>query len=525
MRIASLIASGLLCSMPLFCARSTAADAPRPRVTLSAGTLEGTLPQSAPGAVFKGIPFAQPPLGPLRWHEPVAVKSWQGVKDAASPGAACVQNGRDGPTGSEDCLYLNVWTPQWPARSAYPVMLWLFGGANAVGSANNPVFDGAALARHGVVVVTANFRVGVMGFMAHPALSTESPQNSSGNYTLLDQIMALRWIRDNIARFGGDPRHVTVFGQSSGSYDLLLLMTSPLAKGLFVNAIAQSGQFLSYGGSMPKARAEAIGTKIAAELKAPEGSGTLAYLRGLPAEQVVTAATKLLPTEPGTDTGLLTNVDGWVLPELAARVFAQGRQMPIPLLIGNNAREIPWQVPVEELRQRITAMYGDLAPKALEVYGLANGNQGHDDPLLGGPGSQWWTDTVQRCAAIMETSWHAAAKNPTWQYQFERSIPGRETAGSTHGAEVAFVFGTLDRVGPDKPAFTDADRKASEQMREYWTNFAKTGDPNGGSLPAWPRAGNGRYLAFTAEGPMIKENLQPGPCNVFREWTLQRLTN
>jgi para-nitrobenzyl esterase len=451
----------------------------------------------------------------------VAVKAWQGVKDASAFAPPCTQNGRDGPTGIEDCLYLNVWSPQWPPGGSHPVMVWLFGGANSVGSASNPIFDGAALARRGVVVVTTNYRVGVLGFMAHPALSAASSHHSSGNYALLDQIMALRWVRENIAKFGGDPTHVTLFGQSSGSYDLLLLMTSPLAKGLFSNAIAESGQLLSYGGSMPKARAEEIGTRIAAELKAPEGLEALAFLRALPAAQVVAAAAKWLPTDLASDTGLLTNVDGWVLPELPGQVFAAGREIAIPLIIGNNSREIAPQVSLDALRQQITAKYGELAPKALEAYGLANGAHGNDDPLLGGAGAQWMTDIVQRCAAGMEADWHAA-KNPTWQYQFERSIPGQEAAGATHGAEVAFVFGTLDHAG-QKPLFTEADQSASAQMQEYWTRFAKTGDPNGGSLPAWPRAGSGRYLAFTADGPAVKANLQSGPCRVFREWTLQRL--
>ncbi|MGH7040585.1 MAG: carboxylesterase family protein, partial [Acetobacteraceae bacterium] len=210
-------------------------------IGIAAGALQGARPAGAPGAVFKGIPFARPPVGPLRWHAPLPVIPWRGVRDASHFSAACMQDGRGGPIGSEDCLYLNVWTPEWPVRSPHPVMLWLFGGANAVGSAGEPAFDGAALARHGLVVVTTNYRVGVMGFMAHPALSAQSPHHSSGNYALLDQLIALRWIRDNIAPFGGDPHHVTLFGQSSGAFDVMLLMTSPLAKGLFVNAIAESG--------------------------------------------------------------------------------------------------------------------------------------------------------------------------------------------------------------------------------------------------------------------------------------------
>jgi len=507
----------------LLSASAAAAEQSPPRVTVAAGTLEGFFDAAAPGAVFKGIPFAQPPVGNLRWHEPVAIQAWTGVKRAASFAPACMQNGREGPSGAEDCLYLNVWTPEWPTHGKHPVMLWLFGGANSTGSAVNPVFDGSALAQRGVVVVTINHRVGVMGFLAHPALAAESPHKSSGNYALLDQMMALRWVRENIAAFGGDPQHVTLFGQSSGSYDLLLLMTSPLAKGLFVNAIAQSGQLLSYSGSMPKARAEELGARVAAVLGAPSGAQSLPYLRSLPAAEVVTKAAQLMRTDLDTDTGLLTNIDGWVLPESPARVFAEGRQMAIPLIVGNNAREITPQFSTDELRQRIVARYGDLAPAALDAYGLANGGEGQVDALLGGAGSQWMTDTVQRCAASMEVAWHAAAKHPVWQYQFERSIPGRQAAGSFHGAEVAFVFGTLQRVGPTTPEFTAADDHASQQMQEYWTHFAKTGDPNGGSLPQWPRGGDGRYLAFTAEGSVAKANLQPAPCHVFREWTLRQL--
>jgi para-nitrobenzyl esterase len=500
-------------------------------VTLAAGTVEGFLPPAGPssrnwGAAFKAIPFAQPPVGPLRWHAPVAVQPWTGVKAAKAFAPACAQEGRN--PGSEDCLYLNVWTPEWPARGPHPVMLWLYGGANSGGSASRDAIDGSALARRGIIVVTAGYRVGVMGFMAHPALAAESGHNSSGNYALLDQIAALSWIKDNIVKFGGDPRNVTLAGQSSGAYDLLLLMTSPLAKGLFAHAIAESGQILSYGGSMPKARAEAIGVTIASALKAPDGAAAISYLRGLPADQVIAAGSKVLPTDLGSDTGLLTNVDGWVLPELPARVFAQGREMAIPLIVGNNAREITPQITADALKAQIAAKYGDLAPKALAAYGLsgsgAEDGARPDDPLLGGAGAQWMTDTVQRCAAIMEADWHAAARQPTFAYQFERPVPGREAAGSTHGAEIPFVFGNLDPATPDAAPYSAADRAASEQVQGYWTRFMATGDPNGAGLPAWPRAGAGRYMAFTvAAGPVARSGLQAAPCGVFREWTLKRL--
>jgi len=518
----------LLSALTLTMSQAAAAAAQRPRVVIAAGALQGTLAAGAPGAVFKGIPFARPPVGPLRWRAPLPAVPWRGVRDAAHFSPACMQGGRGGPTGSEDCLYLNVWTPEWPARSRHPVMLWLFGGANAVGSASDPTLDGASLARHGVVVVTANYRPGVMGFMAHPALSAESPHGSSGNYALLDQLLALRWIRENIGRFGGDPHHVTLFGQSSGAFDVMVLMTSPLARGLFVDAIAESGQLLSFGGPMPKARAERIGLHIAADLHAPPGAAALGYLRGLPAAAVGGAAAKWLPADIDSrehldsDNGLLTNVDGWVLPDSPARVFAAHREMPIPLIVGNNAREITPNVALDRLRSAIATRYGDLAPKALEAYGLANGGTGHPDPLRGGPGAQWMTDIVQRCAAILESDWHAAAGHPTWEYQFERTLPGKEAAGSTHGAEVAFVFGTLHSA-PGAPAFTASDRAASRQMQEYWARFAIAGDPNGAGLPFWPRAGDGHYLAFTERGLRVAVGLESEPCAVYREWIGRRL--
>lgn len=518
MRIAALAAAaGLIFST------ADAAEPARPRATVAAGVLEGAIPAGAPGAVFRGIPYAAPPVGSLRWRPPAAPAAWSGAREAIEFAPACAQLSRDGATGSEDCLYLNVWTPQWPMRAKAPVMVWLFGGANVTGSGSSPVFDGAALARRGVVVVTLNHRVGAMGFLAHPALSAESAHGSSGNYALLDQIAALQWVQANISRLGGDPAQVTLFGQSSGSYDLLLLMTSPLAKGLFDKAIAQSGQFLAYDGPMPKGRAEAIGEAIAAELKAPPGAATLPYLRALPAADVMALTGKHLPTQPGTDTGLLTNLDGWVLPDAPARVFAAGRQAAIPLLIGNNAREITPTLTLDELRAGIARQYGDMGPRALAAYGLTDGGPGAVDPLLGGAGAQWMTDIVQRCPANLEAEWHAATRQPTWRYQFERSIPGREAVGANHGAEVAFVFGNLDKVAPVRPAWTPADETASAQMQTYWTRFAKTGDPNGDGLPSWPAAAGGGYMAFTAQGPVGKTGLQAQPCAIYREWTLRRL--
>jgi para-nitrobenzyl esterase len=496
-----------------------------PRVAVTGGEIQGGSLPGPGGAVFMGIPFAQPPIGNLRWREPMPVKPWSGVRGALSYGSPCVQIGRQSPSGSEDCLYLNVWTPEWPVRSRLPVMLWIFGGANAVGSASNPGFDGANLARRGVVVVTANYRVGAMGFMAHPELSAESPHHASGNYCLLDVIMTLRWIQENAARFGGDPHKVTLFGQSSGSFDIQVLMASPLSKGLFHYAIAESGQMTSFGGTMVRGRAEQIGEKIADALNAPKGKDAVAFLRGLPAEEVVTVAAPFLPTDLDSDTGLLTSVDGWVLPRHPAQVFAEGKELPIPLIVGNNAREITQQMTNADLRKAIEKKYGPTrAAKAFQVYGIAGDTEPIPDPLFGAPGAQWMTDIVQRCGTVTTSRYHSAAHHPTYQYQFDRLTPGRESAGSTHGAEVVYVFGNMDLPG-NTVAWSDSDRKASDVVQQYWTNFAKTGNPNGGSLPEWPRYEpvTARYLEFTAAGPVVNANLLPAHCDLFREWVRQHM--
>jgi para-nitrobenzyl esterase len=497
---------------------------PVPTATVTGGAVHGRRIEGG-GAAFLGVPFAQPPVGELRWREPMPVKRWSGVKDATNYGSACAQLGRQGPSGSDDCLYLNVWVPEWPAKSRVPVMLWLYGGANAGGSASNPTFEGASLARRGVVLVTANYRVGAMGFMAHPELSKESPHHASGNYGLLDALMALRWIQDNAATFGGDPNRVTLFGQSSGSFDVQVLMASPLSRGLFHSAIAESGQMTSFGGTMVKGRADQIGEQIADALNAPRGKDALAFLRALPAEKVVTTAAPFLPTDLDSDTGLLTSVDGWVLPRHPVEVFAEGRQLPIPLIVGNNAREITQAFTNADLRKAIEKKYGPgLAARAFPVYGVAGDAPPQPDPLYGSAGAQWMTDIVQRCGTVAISRYHSAARHPVFQYQFDRVTPGRESVGSTHGAEVAFVFGTLDRPG-NTVVWSDADRKASDTIQQYWTNFARTGDPNGGSLPEWPRyePATARYLEFTPEGPVGTANILPAHCTIFLEWVRQHM--
>jgi para-nitrobenzyl esterase len=495
------------------------AAGPQPAATLTAGQIRGTGLEKG-GAVFKGIPFAQPPAGGLRWRPPEPVKPWTGVREAATFGAPCAQNsgGQVLANSSEDCLFLNVWTPEWPPKSRKPVMLWLHGGGNYGGSSSNPNFDGEKLARHGVVLVSTNYRLTLFGFLAHPGLTRESGHRSSGNYGLLDQIAALRWIRDNIAKLGGDPGNVTVFGQSAGAVDVSVLMTSPLAKGLFQRAIAESGT----ASRVPEdatMRMTALGTLMAARSGAPysdawtlaeaekegEKLGSLSALRAKSAADLlkIAAAPRM---SIGPANGIV--VDGWVIPKAPAEVFATGQEHRLPLLVGNNSRErTPPQVSAGDLTKAIEAMYGPLAPKAFALYqpGAA------PDPLYGAAPAQWVVDTMYRCPAVMQLAWHAAAGNVAYEYQFDRAAPGREALGAVHGAEVSYVFGTLGEQ------YAAADRDLSAAMQQYWTNFAKSGNPNGGSLSRWPKFdGKARaYMEFTDNGPAAREGLRRAYCDLY----------
>ncbi|HYX81043.1 MAG TPA: carboxylesterase family protein, partial [Gemmatimonadales bacterium] len=366
------------------------AEDSRPTVAVTGGRIRGAILKDGV-AVFKGIPFAQPPVGDLRWREPAPVKPWTGVRDAIAFGAPCAQNsgGRMLENSSEDCLFLNLWTPEWPVTSHRPVMFWIHGGGNYAGTSSSANFDGSSLTRHGIVLVTANYRLTVFGFFAHPDLTSESPHHASGNYGLMDQIAALKWIHDNIATFGGDLGNVTVFGQSAGAVDASVLMTSPLTRGLFHRVIAESGTVtrnpdaatlgmtalgavmrvkngaVTYSDAPALLEAEKNGADLAAALKAP-ARGSLTYLRELPAAEILRPA-----AAPGMSIGPANGVvvDGWVLPTAPARVFATGRQHRMPLVIGNNARErTPPPTTFEYLTKAIEAMYGPLAPRAFALY-------------------------------------------------------------------------------------------------------------------------------------------------------------
>ncbi len=455
-------------------------------VSVTGGQVRGQ-PLKDGGAVFKGIPFAQPPLADLRWREPMPVKPWTGVRDALQFGGTCAQNPMWGmpKVVNEDCLYVNVWTPGLPPTSLKPVMVWIHGGGNVAGSGNE---NGESLMRHGVVLVSLNYRLALFGFFAHPALIAETPNHTAGNYGLMDQIAALKWVQENIKKFGGDPGNVTIFGESAGAMDVNLLMTSPMAKGLFHRVIAESGSVLIDHGPVPLNVEEQFGEKLAAAANLPAGVDTMKALRAASVEQLLAAFAKVVPPG-GIPGGLGVTIDGQVLPQSPAEVFAQGKQLPAGLIMGINAREFGGPPKAAEVKKDIEKDYGKLAAQALPLYGISTAadgkvTQGAPDPLYGDAGAQWMTDITFRCPAVVVARWNSESKQPTYLYQFNRGVPGHPEIGAVHASEVVYVFGNLDEKRPTRPNYDAADYAISKAMQEYWTNFAKTGNPNGKGLTA-----------------------------------------
>ncbi|HEY2469383.1 MAG TPA: carboxylesterase family protein [Terracidiphilus sp.] len=493
-------------------------------VDTTMGQLKG-IARPGGGAEFLGIPYAQPPVGDLRWHEPLPTKPWSGVREAASFGAPCSQpdlgdwNRHDAETGKEDCLFLNVIAPEWPVIKPLPVMFWIHGGANEGGTASSALYKDGTLVKHRVILVTVNYRLGIFGFLAHPELTAESAHHGSGNYGLMDQVLALRWVRDNITRFGGDVNNITVFGQSAGSMDTSMLMTSPLAKDLFQKAIGESGAAFT-APLLPLPSAEQVGASLAQQLGAPAGSEQIKFLRTLSASDLLTTLAKL-PSHlrVGPD------IDGWVLPELPASVFALGREAHIPLLYGTTTREFGSNQSVAQLRGAITLSAGKFVSKTLAAYGLADGAQGTNDPKYGAAADQWFADIVFRCPATTQGAWHAAAHNATYEYEFNRAIPGQDN--SVHSADLPYVFGYFPKWGNISGKFGDVDITLADLMETYWTNFAKTGNPNGTGLPKWPQQDdNGTYIQFQQDGSVqTAAGLRAAQCSIYREWLTARIVN
>jgi len=390
-------------------------------------------------------------------------------------------------------------------------MVWIHGGANLAGAGGfDPLYDGTALTGHGVVLVVIEYRLGIFGFLAHPELARESPHHASGNYAILDQIAALRWVRGNIAAFGGDPGNVTIFGQSAGSYDVTALMASPLSKGLFRRAIGESGA-MDPPHVQTRDAAQEAGVRAAARMGAPDRDA-LRFLRSLPTAEVLKAGESTIPF----------CADGWVFPESPLLTWASGREHPVPLIIGSNTIEFPYTGSPDDMRRDIRAAFGDLAPRALALYGLAGGDYpAFVNPFYGSAADQWGSDLF-RCPAVVDGQWHSRAGNPTWEYEFNRAIPPRPRVA--HSSDLPYVFGNLYATGSQGGSFTDGDRALSAIIQGYWTNFARSGDPNGPGLPTWPRydGNERRYIEFTPPaGPfpaVAQRQDERGPfCDLFRQ--------
>ncbi len=449
--------------------------------------IQGGLVSGARGAdpsikIYKGIPFAQPPVGDLRWKEPQPPKPWQGVRKADSLPPACVQNVvksrlpwteeymHQGET-SEDCLYLNIWTGAAAVKEKRPVMVYVYGGGFTEGSNAVAVYDGEELAGMGAVIVVMNYRLGPLGFLAHPELSAESAHHTSGNYGLMDQAAALRWIRDNIEAFGGDPQRVTVFGQSAGAMSVSALLESPQAQGLFARAIIQSGPGLLppsiLSGSVPLDKAEENGARFAAAM----GAASLADLRAIPPEKLIGGAGSVR---------FGTVIDGWFLPE------KNSDKGPLPLINGFTADDLgvdggfgsPPPATVEAYEGEARKLYGDEAGAFLSLY-PANSDAGV--PALRKAAAQ----DRARISLYLWASKQAAAGSSVYTYYFDRAIPWPDHPefGAFHSGELPYVFNNLKIF--DRPWET-TDYAIANQISRYWINFAERGDPNGPGLQPWP---------------------------------------
>jgi len=494
----------------------------RPTVTTTAGALEGR--RDGAMRIFKGIPYASPPVGAARWRPPATLPRWSGVKAAMEFGPACTQP-TPGDTGiyandlrptSEDCLTLNIWAPAAAARS--PVFVWIHGGALQSGSSKESLYDGAKLAAHGLVVVSINYRLGVLGYLAHPELSAESPLGVSGNYGLLDQIEALRWIKHNIAAFGGDPSKVTIAGESAGALSVMYLMASPDARGLFSKAIAQSAYMISTP-ELKQSRfgapaAEEAGAKLAAALHAPN----ITALRAMDPQALTDAAAAAYFAPFGA-------VDGHVLPRQLVEVFDRGEQARVPLLAGFNSGEIrslvflapPSPPNPAEYERIIRDRYGDLAEEFLRLY---PGNNLRESILA------TTRDALYGWTALRLVAKQSALGQPSFLYLFDHGYPNADAAGlkGFHASELPFVFGTMTQTPPHWPKISAAPEEAalSAAMLEYWSSFARDARPRAASEPDWPAYGSQHaYMDFT-DAPHASVDPFPGMYALHEEAVCRR---
>ena len=467
-----------------------------PRVAAGGETLVGEWVDEAAGlAVFRGVPYAAPPVGSLRWRPPAAHAPRPGAQDATRFGPACPQL-QDNPDWyrevarrfgrppevvpdlervDEDCLTLNVWSPGLRGGELRPVLVWIHGGSNENGYSHEPNYLGHQLARRGVVVVSINYRLGALGFLAHPALSGESERRLSGNYGLLDQIAGLRWVARNAAAFGGDAARITAFGESAGAADIATLLASPLGRGLFARAILQSGGY-QLNGEPTLGKEEASGVRLGQALGVEASPDALRRLRALPWPELVEAAKRALPEHSW---GAV--VDGWLLPKPSASIFEAGEQGAAELLVGSNANE--WLMYLQEpateaaLRAALDSYVLErdrAAALGLLEAGSPSGLAAQLDRLIGSAEFHCQSLAIARAASRLTER--------VFVYRFTRVRPGGAKLLAYHGAEIPYVFDTADAWLPGDAT----DRALTEKVLAYWVHFARTGDPNAAGLPAWP---------------------------------------
>lgn len=489
--IALAVAAAASLALPALAAGAPVVDSPAGRAQ---GTAEGDLD------VFRGLPYATPPVGPLRWTAPRPLPRWEGVREASRIGPACFQPeakqpniyADPPPAQSEDCLSLNIWTPKHAKRA--PVLVWIHGGSLVGGYGGARLFDGAKMAERGIVVVTINYRLGPLGWLAHPGLSAVSKLGVSGNYGLLDQVLALRWVRDNISAYGGDPANVTVAGESAGALSVMYLMATPLARGLFAKAIVESGYMVNAPALKTRAygwpSSEDLGVALAAKLGAPN----IAALRAMDPRKLTdeAAAAGFFP---------FPAVDGEVVPRQLVDTFDKGEQAPVPILAGFNSGEIrslpillpPMPASPQAYEAAIRDKYRDLVPEFLKLYPASDVSES----VLAALRDALYSWTAERLVRKQ-----TAIGQPAFLYEFDHGYRAADSKGlhGFHASELPFVFGTLDKVPPYWPKADPADPKEialSDATLGYWTSFAKTGRPVAAGEPVWPRFGaDEAYMLF-----------------------------
>ena len=502
MKKALLTFATLLCSLSIMA---------QTQVKTAEGILEG---KDLSGiTVFKGVPFAAPPVGNLRWKAPQPVEKWEGVRKATEYGPNPMQEALFGDmnfgtkVNSEDCLYLNIWTPAKTMKEHLPVLIYFNGGGLMAGSGSEARYAGDAMARKGIISITANYREGIFGFFAHPQLSKETSYKGSGNYGFLDQVAAIQWVKDNIEAFGGDPNRITIVGESAGSMSVSALMASPLCQGLFAQAMGSSGSVMGFNKVLTLKEAEKKGVELAKQI----GKKNIKDLRALPAEELMKlAAVKAIPTY---------NIDGYFLTEQPTETYAKGNQTKVPLLIGGNNQEMsPWAVlagkqpTVETLKAGAKAMFGDNVDEAFRLYGI-----NCDKDVLEQPGINLASDLFLDYSTWKWGNMHKLTSGqPVYRYRYchprpAMAIKGKvaglaggvvdakegqpqmpQDKGAVHSADIEYAMGTLptNRVYDWQPE----DYMVSDIFSQYYVNFVKTGNPNGLGLVEWPTT-NGKAVA------------------------------